>query len=375
MEILAQGYLIVLTLSILLFTAIGGFVLYLIISGRRSSDQTILIQRQIDQVRSDLSGSMSQVLTHLNENLTRQSAQLDSQIGLMVQSLNGRLVSLEEQATLSAGQMGARMDHAAQIVGEVKQSLGALSQATERVFEVGRNISSLQDILKAPKLRGGLGELFLGELLSQIFPPSYFTLQYSFRSGETVDALIHLDQGGIPVDSKFPLENFRKLLDSPGEEEQKSIRKKFVLDVKKHIDAIAMKYIQPDEGTFDFALMYIPAENVFYETILKEGEEERSISAYALERKVIPVSPNSFYAYLQTILLGLKGLHIEKSSREILESLSRMRGDFDRFFEEFEILGKHLNNAKIKYDDAFRKLERFQGKLAVIENPGKKIEV
>ncbi len=135
--------------------------------------------------------------------------------------------------------------------------------------------------------------------------------------------------------------------------------------MKKHIDAIAGKYILPDEGTFDFALMYIPAENVYYELIIKDEaiDTEKGLLNYAFAKRVIPVSPNSFYAYLQTILLGLKGMHIEEQAQEILKSLASLSGDFDKFRSDFELLGKHLTNVKTKYDDADRRLEKFNDRL------------
>ncbi|MEO5656192.1 MAG: DNA recombination protein RmuC, partial [Nitrospiria bacterium] len=203
----------------------------------------------------------------------------------------------------------------------------------------------------------------------QILPPTHFTLQHKFKSGESVDAAIRLGQGLVPVDSKFPLENFRRVLASPSEEERKASKKKFMADVKKHVDAIATKYILPDEGTFDFALMYIPAENVYYEIILKDDAfgEEKGLCAYALAQRVIPVSPNSFYAYLQAIVLGLKGLRIEKSAQDMMQHLKRLHGDFQRFRDDFEVLGKHLGNTRGKYEDAAKRLDRFGEKLASVE--------
>lgn len=245
-------------------------------------------------------------------------------------------------------------------IGDVREKLGALSQATERMREVGEDIAGLQEILSPPKLRGGVGEFLLENLLSQILPSSHYTLQYSFKSGAKVDALIDLGTGKVPVDSKFPLENFRHMIESRTEEERKAYRRKFVHDVKSHIDAIADKYILPDEGTFDFALMYIPAENVYYETIFKE---EGGLFEYTIKKKVIPVSPNSFYAYLQVIVLGLRGLRIEAKAKEIMNYLGRLRGDFQRFQEDYETLGTHLRYARNKYEEADRKLARLGDKL------------
>lgn len=308
-----------------------------------------------------MSVQLSQTLTHIHEQLTRHSLQFTQEIS-----------RLGEQVQSASGQIGMRFDHASQMVNEVQHNLGALSTATQKVYEVGRNIATLQELLKAPKLRGSLGEFLLGELLGQILPATSYTLQYMFKNGEIVDALIHLGQGGVPVDAKFPLENFRRMTDaSSAEEEKKGYRKKFNQDIKRHVDQISSKYILPDEKTFEFALMYIPAENVYYETIIREegSDFEKSLSAYSLSKKVIPVSPNSLYTYLQAILLGLKGIHLEKSSREMSDYLSRLRIDFIKFREDFEVLGKHLNSAKSKYEESLRKSDRFQDKLNEIEIP------
>ena len=149
------------------------------------------------------------------------------------------------------------------------------------------------------------------------------------------------------------------------------MRRAFVTDVKRHIDTVASKYILPDEGTFDFALMYIPAENVYYEIIVKDdGVEGDSPATYAMGRHVIPVSPNSLYAYLQVIVLGLRGLSIEKDAREIQSRLTRLRGDVDKFRDAFDVVGKHLTNARNKYDEAAAGLDRVEAKLEGIESAG-----
>jgi DNA recombination protein RmuC len=253
-------------------------------------------------------------------------------------------------------------------VGQVQHRLGQLQEATQSMVEIGKDISSLQNILKAPKLRGGLGELFLAELLKQILPEDHFSLQYTFRDGTKVDAVILLGQGMIPVDAKFPLENFQRILDASGEEAERSARKNFIHDVRKHIEDIAAKYILPEEGTFEFALMYIPAENVYYETIIKDELQPESIASYALRKKVIPVSPNSFYAYLQAIVRGLKGLRIERSAQLILESLGQLESDFKKCFMDFEKVGGHLSNAQSAYGKALRRFERLEDKLCSIES-------
>ncbi|PYJ16704.1 MAG: hypothetical protein DME96_08685 [Verrucomicrobia bacterium] len=199
----------------------------------------------------------------------------------------------------------------------------------------------------------------------------HFRLQHQFKNGDVVDAVILIGANFVPVDSKFPLENFRRVVEAATESERIAARKQFLRDVKRHVDAIATKYILCDEGTYDFALMYVPAENVYYETIIKEDNagDERQLFGYALGKRVIPVSPNSFYAYLQTILLGLRGMKVEERAHEILNTLARLRADFEKLQENFRVLGKHLTNAQGSYADTERTLTKFDAKLSQIEAP------
>ncbi len=267
--------------------------------------------------------------------------------------------------------MGERLDRAAAVVGEVQGSLGKLGEATQRVVEVGRDIHGLEQVLRSPKVRGGLGETLLEQLLAQMLPREHYVLQHGFRSGDRVDAAIRIGERLVPVDAKFPLENFRRLLEEPDEERRRPFRRAFARDVKLRVDEIAKKYIVPDEGTFDFALMYVPAENVYYEIVIKgdDGEDE-PIGAYALGRRVIPVSPNSLYAYLQVIVLGLRGLRIEANAREIQGDLGRLGADLERVREHMQKLGGHLGNAQKQFTDAERDLSRFEAKLEAIERKG-----
>ncbi len=320
----------------------------------RQEDQSLLLmQQQIDQLR-----------VQFGQVLDNSTQLIQQQLGQMIGHVNDRLKENAEVLQSTQQTLGERLDNAARVVGHVQKSLGGLEEANRKIYEVGKDIASLQEILRAPKLRGGLGEFFLEDLLAQILPAHHFTTQYSFRSGEKVDAVIKLGGSLVPVDSKFPLENFKRIVESTGDDEQARARKQFGADVRKHIDAISAKYILPDEGTYDFALMYIPAENVYYETIIKDDSlGDRNLSQYALSKRVIPVSPNSFYAYLQAILLGLKGLKIEERAKEIIQYLSRLQGDFSKYREEFGLVGKHLTHAQASYQSAERRLEQFAQKL------------
>jgi DNA recombination protein RmuC len=344
------------TAIIVLLAAVILLLLWLIVQSRtRTADPTIpLLQQEVQSLRGQLTDAMLK-----NQDL------VNKQLADITNQVNTRLTDVTQQLQRSTGDLNTRLDNAAKVVSEVSKGLGGLSEATKKVFDVGKDIASLQEILRSPKLRGGLGELFLGDLLAQILPPAHFSLQHRFKSGEAVDAVIKLGSGLVPVDAKFPLENFKRVIEVTNDEERKVVKKKFIADVKKHVDAISVKYILPDEGTFDFALMYIPAENVYYELIIKDEavDTDKGLLNYAFSKRVVPVSPNSFYAYLQTILLGLKGMHIEEKAQDILKGLAQLSGDFDRFRSDFELVGKHLTNMRTKYDDADKRLEKFDDRL------------
>jgi DNA recombination protein RmuC len=318
-----------------------------------------LMQQQVEQLRGQMNDGLSKNISILNDQLRGVNETLD------------RLrQSVSQQLQNSSGDINKRLDNAAKVIGDVQKNIGELSTASKQIFEVGKNIATLQEILRPPKLRGGLGEQFLGELLSQILPSKFFTLQYQFSSGERVDAVVRLGERLVPIDSKFPLDNFRRIIECKTEEERKAYQKAFSRDVKKHIDDIASKYIVPNEKTYDFALLYIPAENVYYETITKDEPfgEEKGILSYALGKRVIPVSPNSFYAYLQVIVLGLKGLEIEENAREIQTQLVTLGNDLKVFQKDFQVVGTHLTNAMNKFEEARRRLDKFGFRFEQVES-------
>ena len=318
-----------------------------------------LMQQQMEQLRGQLGDGLNKNISLLTEQLRAINEQVNQQLQLVNQQLQN-----------SSGQIGQRLDSTREVISKVSERLGELSKTSEQIHEVGKNIATLQEILRPPKLRGGLGEQFLGELLSQILPSKFFTLQYQFSSGERVDAVVSIGEKLVPIDSKFPLDNFKRIIESKTDEERKAYQKAFYRDVKKHIDDIASKYILPQERTYDFALLYIPAENVYYETITKDESfgEEKGILNYALVKRVIPVSPNSFYAYLQVIILGLKGFQIERHALEIQALLAGLGKDLKAFQEDFQLVGKHIGNAMNKFEESRRRLDKFNFKLEQIES-------
>src|SRR3989337_322535 len=226
-----------------------------------------------------------------------------------------------------------RLDNAARVIGDVQKNIGEMS-------EIGRGMKDLQEFLRSPKLRRNIGEQVLKELLGQMLPKQSFHLQYTFKSGDKVDAAIKTSGGIVPIDSKFPMEDFRKMTGSRDEKEKKTFEKLFERDVKNHIDSISKKYILTEEGTIDYALMYVPSESVYYEIV-----NNTTLFDYAATKRVLPVSPTTFYAYLRAILMSFEGQKIEAKAREILSALRAIQKDYAKVGDNLSVLQKHLTNA------------------------------
>lgn len=253
-------------------------------------------------------------------------------------------------------QLNERLDRAATVIRDVGREVGQMS-------EIGRSMKELQDFLKSPKLRGNIGEQVLKDLISQMFPKHSFHLQYQFKSGEKVDAAIQTDAGILPIDSKFPMENFQKMAKAENKTDRDLTEKEFTRDVKKHIDAIAKKYILPDEGTMDFALMYVPSESVYYEVV-----NNTDIMEYAQKNRIYIVSPSTLYAHLQTILLSFQGRKMESQSRDVLRLLQALQIDYGKVDENLGVLGKHLNNASSQLNQVTSGFTQLGKKLTSIKS-------
>lgn len=249
-----------------------------------------------------------------------------------------------------------RLDNAAKVIGDVNRNIGEFS-------EIGRGMKDLQEFLSSPKLRGNIGEQVLKELLKQFLPNESFNLQYAFKSGEKVDAAIMTSAGIIPVDSKFPMENFRKMSGAGDETLKKLASREFERDVKKHIDDISKKYILTDEGTLDYALMYIPSEAVYYEIV-----NNQNLFDYAQGKRILPVSPTTFYAYLKAILMSFEGQKIEKQAKEILSSLRAIKKDYGKVEENLSTLQKHLTNATNMMGNVYSSFTNLGLKISSTQN-------
>jgi DNA recombination protein RmuC len=328
--------------TLAVFAAVAVLLLVILVrvfSGGPATQQLLDLKKEIADLRTRQAEAQSQSLEALTGHLTRT------------------------QDTLATQLAGAN-----RAIADVNQKLGSLGEATRRIQEIGRDVASLQDVLQAPKLRGNLGEYLLEDLLRQVLPAGNWAVKHRFRDGTQVDAVIRLAGSLVSIDAKFPLESFRRISSADAPADRQKARREFVRSVKLRIDEIADRYIKPDEGTFDFAMMYVPAENVFYEIITAEpgAESPWELFQYAWGRRVIPVSPNSFYSYLMAIAYGLRGMRIEQRARTIVGELRSVQEAFGAWTGDFAQLGRHLKNAGAKFDECQRKVDQFGDRVARI---------
>src|SRR5689334_22874194 len=300
----------------------------------------------------------------LGESGAETARVLDELLAVRNREVDGRLEAITATMDRRLGELDTKVDrrleHAAKQTNAIHKQLGEVGQATVQMAEQAKGLSQLQEILRPPKARGGFGELLLENLLRDRLPATAFEFQYGFAGGERVDAVIKVDRI-VPIDSKFPLDNFERMLRADNDIERQQFEKLFARDVKSHVDAISSKYIRPDEGTYDFAFMYLPSEAIYYE--LACGRTG-ALLAYAHDKRVLPVSPTTLTAYLQVIVLGLKGLQIEQNAQEVMAYCARLQSDFGKFKEDFDLVGTHLERAHKKYVESDKHLDKFGAKLS-----------
>jgi DNA recombination protein RmuC len=296
----------------------------------------------------------------------RETAGYTANIGLLQQQLEALRAAEDStrdalQKSLQAGQsnLTQNLQSSQKVLSQLNSQIGELQGTNKQMLLLGTEVRRLQNILTAPKLRGQMGEWSLNNLLENILPKDSYELQYAFKDGKVVDALIKMADFSVPIDAKFPLPSFEAMTKAETDHEKTRLRKQFLKDVAVHIDKIASSYIRPVEGTLDFAILYIPAENIYYETIIKYEGDTHDILQYSLDKKVIPVSPNRLYVYLMTVVMGLHGLRIEKQAAEIRQNLKKLNADFAEFVSNWDTLGSHIRNTANKYDEADKKLDHF----------------
>lgn len=301
---------------------------------------------------------------------SKQTSLNQDSLNVLTEWLKGMQASVDKNSEVTQRQLSEsskvlseRLDKAAVVIAGVQKEIGQMS-------EIGRSMKQLQDFLRSPKLRGNLGEQILKEILGDFLPKESFHLQYRFKTGEIVDAAIKTESGIICIDSKFPLEKFNAYNSSESETEKQSLQKEFTRDVKKHIDDIASKYILPDEGTIDYALMYIPSESIYYEIMSNLPE----LSDYSYKKRVLPVSPATFYAYMRTILISFEGKKIEERAKTILTALRSIQTESGKFGESLKVLTKHINDTKNTSDLVNNRYSSLNSKISTIATIEKKEE-
>ena len=314
----------------------------------------VLLRRKEEDPRLDLLLVEVAAVRGSSESMDRRVEELRRDVGDRVSAVENRL---------AAGQKNV-----SDTLGEVREKIGRVFQASERIEQLAGGMTRLEDLLKPPKIRGNLGETFLEQALREALPPGSWAMRHVFPDRTIVDAAIFLGERIVPVDSKFPLENFRRSREAPEEADRKKAKREFGGDVKRHVEAIREKYIRPFDGTFDFALMYVPAEAVYCE--IASDDDGGSLANYATERRVIPVSPRLLYTYLATVAMGLRGMELQKSARAILDRLTELEREWTRVEVPFQTLGNHIRNAQSKYEETSRALERFGGRLDGIARQG-----
>jgi DNA recombination protein RmuC len=290
-------------------------------------------------------GLLEQRLGGIADTLDRRLGELDTKVDRRLEGLDGRLLLTQQ----SAGETATR----------IAEKLGRVEGATAQMLQRANDLARLEHALRPPKARGGFGEILLGNLLRDRLPAGAYALQHGFSTGERVDAVVRVEKL-VPIDAKFPLDNFERLVEAESDEARSLHEKAFARDLKGHVDSIASKYIRPAEGTYDFALMYLPSEAVYYELVCgKTG----ALLSYAHEKRVFPVSPTTFTAQLQVIALGLKGLQIEQHAQEVMAYCAQLQKDLGRFKEDFDLVGTHLGRAQTKFGEAERRLTRLETRL------------
>src|SRR6202790_2317237 len=350
--------------SVVLVAAIvlAALILWLALQIAQSQRKSSTLESQLTELRRDLL-SVAQTQS--------QSAGQIQSIGQTVsQRLESVTKALQDCVTNSAHITTQGQTAIATELKNTREQIGLIQKQIGEVQEQSRGLSlatqSLETILGGAKTRGLLGEVTLQRLLEDSLPSSQFAMQYRFSSGEAVDAVVFLrDNKLMAIDSKFPLDAFRRI-SAEGDE----ARRAFASAVKGHADSIAKKYIVPDEGTLDVALMFVPSENVYCEMLNTQDAKGLPMDEYCRNKKIIAVSPNTLYANLCVIAMGLRGMQIEENAKRLLANLSGVQKQVETFAEVFEKLGTHLKNAQQSYAEADRRFEKAQSTLASVVTGG-----
>ncbi len=336
-------------------TSVAALILVGIVLAAAAAIFVLLHRAKDSSTRLDRVLSETASARQASESVDRRFDELRRSVAERVEGVERSLQEGQRHLSDHLGQSG-------QLLKDVGEKMGRIFEASQKIEKLAGEVTKLEDLLKPPKLRGTLGETFLEQALRQALPPGSWQMQYRFPDdGCVVDAVVSLGDRVVPIDSKFPLENYRRAREVEDEGEQRRARAAFVSDVKRHADAISRKYIRPAAGTYDYAFMYVPAEAVYAEIVADDSE--KALADYCMERRVFPVSPRLFYAYLSTVAMVLRGQELQRNAQEVSERLSDLARAWDRAEEPFKKLGTHLGNASKQYEEASTALTRFGRRL------------
>ncbi|MGH9685340.1 MAG: DNA recombination protein RmuC [Candidatus Acidiferrales bacterium] len=311
---------------------------------------------QLSAVRQEMQGSIATQAQAVTSQINDLMRSVTQQLGQVRQDLQMGVASTGQLATEAQREVAQRLQSSTDALLQMTQKIGEVQQTSQ---ELSKAASTLQSVLGGAKTRGMLGEVTLERLLADALPQNAYSTQYRFTStGSIVDAIVRSGDHVLSIDSKFPLDAYRRLVEAGDD-----ARRDFSLAVRKHADSIADKYILPDERTFDYALMFVPSEGVYYELLMTEDSKHGQLDEYCRGKRVFPVSPNTFYACLSAVAVSLKGQKIEENVRQILGSLGGLKKQLDDFSGVFDKLGNQLRYAQQNYDDACSRLNRAKSTL------------
>jgi len=302
----------------------------------------------------------------------------DNSLLMLQQQINNISQVLDSKLSESNKSLQQQFSQSATIIRDVTEKLTRLDETNKQVVGFADQLKSLQDILKNPKQRGILGEYYLETVLKNVLPPSSFRMQYSFSNGEIVDAVVFVDKRIIPIDSKFSLENYNRMLQTNDPSEKKRLEMAFINDLKLRIDETS-KYVRPEEKTMDFAFMFIPSEAVYYDLLINKvgaiTEDTNNLIYYAGKKKVVVVSPTSFLAYLQTVLQGLRNQKISDQAQQIIKEVERLGKHLFTYSEHMKRLGQHLDTTVSSYNKAGKELEKIDKDVVKMTAGETRIEI
>lgn len=279
---------------------------------------------------------------------------IQQQLGELTRTLDARVAESNKQVNES---VRTQLSESSKLIKDVTEGLTKLDETNRQVVSFADQLQNLQDILKNPKQRGILGEYYLETVLKNVMPPGSFEMQYAFKNGEIVDAVVFMRDRIIPIDSKFSLDNYNKAISAREGSDREAFEKAFKQDLKIRIDETS-KYVRPEENTMEFAFMFIPSEGVYYDLLVNQvgamKTNTRDLIEYAFQKKVIIVSPTSFLAYLQTVLQGLKGLQIEEQAKGIQKHVGELGKHLKAYEEYYQKLGNSLSTTVNHYNAAYK---------------------